>query len=827
MSSAVAGTYRDTVEVDSGDGISAFAFRRIDPARNRIQCPRALETRHSQMFEDSVMHLHVEKDTGMSLQPVSRLTAVQRRGARLIVVSNRLPLTLQKTEEGWTTARSSGGLTSAMNPLLQARGGDWIGWAGHSGQEDDPSRQALLSEWAEKDRCFAVELPEEVASGFYEGYANQTLWPVFHNFPSQLKFDAKSWEAYVEANRMFADAVVRRYQPNDLIWVHDYHLMLLPQMLREKLPDAAIGFFLHIPFPSSEIFPVLPRREELLQGLLGADLLAFQTHGHLQQFRATLLRVLGMESKITQVDVGSRPVRLEALPIGIAPEEYTRLLNDDEATARQHAEWVARYSGRRVLLAVDRLDYTKGVPERLRAYAHLLQTSTELKEKVVLIQIGVPTREGIDTYQELRTEVNRLTGEINGKLGTPGWTPLVYINRSIDRTELVALYKLADVCWIGPLRDGMNLVAKEYVACKPEGDGVLVLSEFAGAAAEMGEALMINPFDEERTEATIERALTLDEQERRQRMTALHHRVLRNNVFHWGERFLTALEEAASERGRYIDTQPQRLRPIAIRDAYALARKRLLLLDYDGTLVPFTKRPQQAAPPPSLLDLLRALAADPQNCMALVSGRQAENLERWFGSIEGMWLVAEHGAELKPPRSDSWEPLRPQASTDWKSTVMPILEHYVDRVPGSFVEEKKYSLVLHYRMAEPEFSEWLANELVSMLEAMLAETELRASRGAKTIEVRPVWVNKGETLERLLAAQPDPDFLFAAGDDRTDEDLFERIRGEAWTVHVGTGPTHAAFAVPNFESIRRLLEIFAGAIPVMSEPNLQGNVRKN
>jgi len=189
--------------------------------------------------------------------------------------------------------------------------------------------------------------------------------------------------------------------------------------------------------------------------------------------------------------------------------------------------------------------------------------------------------------------------------------------------------------------------------------------------------------------------------------------------------------------------------------------------------------------------------------------------------------VAEHGAELKPPRSDSWEPLRPQVSTDWKSTVMPILEHYVDRIPGSFVEEKKYSLVLHYRMAEPEFSEWLANELVSMLEAMLAETELRASRGAKTIEVRPVWVNKGETLERLLAAQPDPDFLFAAGDDRTDEDLFERIRGEAWTVHVGTGPTHAAFAVPNFESIRRLLELFAGAIPVLSEPNLQGNVREN
>ena len=352
----------------------------------------------------------------MNLQPVPNLRVMKPKpGARLIVVSNRLPLTLQKSEEEWRTTRSSGGLASAMNPLLGRTGGEWIGWPGASGEEDSQERRKILAQWAETDHCFAVDLPEDVAAGFYEGYANQTLWPVFHNFPSQLKFDAKDWEAYVEANRLFANAVVERYRANDLIWVHDYHLMLLPGMLREKLPDAAVGFFLHIPFPSSEIFPVLPRREELLEGLLGADLLAFQTHGHLQQFRAALLRVLGMESKISQVAVGSRPVRLEAFPIGIAPEEYTRLLigdekTGDEKTVQQYQEWVERYRGRKVLLAVDRLDYTKGVPERLRAYAHLLRSSPELKEKVILIQIAVPTREAIDTYQDLRTEVNRLVG---------------------------------------------------------------------------------------------------------------------------------------------------------------------------------------------------------------------------------------------------------------------------------------------------------------------------------------------------------------------------------------------------------------------------------
>lgn len=752
----------------------------------------------------------------MNLQPVFGLSTAPPRDGRLIVVSNRLPLTLQKTEEGWTTVRSSGGLASAMGPLLQRGSGEWIGWAGHSGEEDNPNRRAVLSEWLEKDRCFSVELPKDLAHRFYEGHANQTLWPVFHNFPSQLKFGAKNWEAYVEGNRTFAEAVIARYRPNDLIWVHDYHLMLLPKMLRDKLPDAAIGFFLHIPFPSSEIFPVLPRREELLEGLLGADLLAFQTHGHLQQFRAALLRVLGMESKITQVAVGSRPVRLEALPIGIAPEEYTGLLNDNEVTARQSAEWAARYVGRRVLLAVDRLDYTKGVPERLRAYAHLLRSSPHLREKVVLVQIAVPTREGIDAYQDLRTEVNQLVGEINGKLGTPGWTPLVYINRSIERTELVSLYKLADVCWIGALRDGMNLVAKEYVACKPDGDGVLVLSEFAGAAAEMGEALQINPFDEDRTAGTIERALALDEQERRQRMTALHNRVLRNDVFHWGERFLSALEEAVSDRGRLVDTQPKRLQPMAVRDAYAQARRRLLILDYDGTLVPFAQRPQQAAPPGPLLDLLGAMAADPHNCLALVSGRSAANLDRWFGPIGSMWLVAEHGAELRPPSTQQWEQVRPQVITDWKNTVMPILEHFVDRTPGSFIEAKTYAVVWHYRMAEPEFGEWLANELTSMLEAMLAETELRAFRGEKVVEIRPAWANKGEVFDRLRLASNGPDFIFAAGDDRTDEDLFERLPSDAWTVHVGPGATRASFVVADFERLRNVLALFAGS----------GNVRQ-
>jgi trehalose 6-phosphate synthase/phosphatase len=725
---------------------------------------------------------------------------------RLVVVSNRLPFTLRKTSEGWKSEKSSGGLVSAMTPLLQKNAGIWIGWSGDGGEAGDEQRREVLDEWERKEHCYSIELAADVAKGFYEGYANQTLWPVFHSFPSRLRFDAKGWESYVKANRAFCDAVVARYQRGDLIWVHDYHLMLLPQMLRAALPDAAIGFFLHIPFPSADIFPILPRREELLEGLLGADLLGFHTHNHVQQFRSSVLRVLGVESRITEISIGNRSVRLEALPIGIAPEDYTGLLANDQATARYHEEGTRNYKGQRVIVAVDRLDYTKGVPERFRSFRRLLESTPELKEKVTLIQIAVPTREGIDTYQDLRTEVNQLIGEINGKLGTSTWTPVVYIHRSIERQELVALYRLADVCWVGSLRDGMNLIAKEYVACKSEGDGVLVLSEFAGAAAEMGEALLINPFDEERTAEIVARGLTLDEEERRARMRALHQRVIRNDVFHWGSRFMELLEESASARGRGADAQPKRLATTEIREAYAHASRRLLILDYDGTLVPFADIPQRAVPPPDLIRLLTTLASERQNTVALVSGRRGHDLDRWFGAIKNLWLIAEHGAELKPPDSQLWEPLRPESSPHWKSTVTPILEHFVDRTPGSFLEEKQYALVWHYRMTEPEFGQWLGNELVSTLEAMLAETDLRALRGNKIVEVKPVWANKGEAYARLQMAQPESDFVLAMGDDRTDEDLFERIPDGHWTVHVGPGPTKAAFVVPDVVAVRSLLQ---------------------
>ena len=400
-----------------------------------------------------------------------------------------------------------------MNPILRGSEGMWIGWSGDTAETTDENRSAILKEWAEKHRYFAVDLDQETANGFYEGLANQALWPLFHHFPSLLRFDPEHWQAYVRANEKFRDEILKHLRPNDLVWIHDYHFLLLPQMLRELAPEIAIGFFLHVPFPSSSVFRTLPKREKLLRGMLGADYVGFHTHRYLQHFRTSILRLLGLTSQMDHLEVGNRIVRLDALPIGIAPHQFTDLLTKGAGTRKQLTELKQRFGYCKILLGVDRLDYTKGIPERLRAYRRFLQEYPNWRGKVVLIQVAVPSRERVPQYTRLRREVDELIGEINGEWSTPHWSPITYLRRNLPQAELAALYASADVALVTPLRDGLNLVAKEYVACKSAGDGVLVLSEFAGAAAEMGEALLVNPYDEECLSATIARALSLDETE--------------------------------------------------------------------------------------------------------------------------------------------------------------------------------------------------------------------------------------------------------------------------------------------------------------------------
>ena len=355
----------------------------------------------------------------------------------------------------------------------------------------------------------------------------------------------------------------------------------------------------------------------------------------------------------------------------------------------------------------------------------------------------------------------------------------------------------------------MNLVAKEYVACKEGGDGVLVLSEFAGAAAEMGEALQVNPYDEERAAQTLARALEMPEPERRQRMAAMYQRLLRNDVFHWGERFLDGLNRAVADRAAHAGKRPPLLDPDELAAAWAGAERRAVLLDYDGTLVPFAARPQDAAPTPALLKRLSALAADPRNTVAIVSGRSRADLERWFAPVPALWLAAEHGSIVRAPGA-GWEAVRSVDAATWKPRVRDVMERFADRTPGSFVEEKEFALVWHYRSADPDFGEWVANELVATLDPALSNTELIAQRGNKIVEVKLTAANKGEILARLRGAADGADFLLFAGDDRTDEDLFARLPESAWTVHVGDGPSRARFRVTGPATVQAMLERLTG-----------------
>jgi trehalose 6-phosphate synthase/phosphatase len=722
--------------------------------------------------------------------------------SRLIVVSNRLPVALIREDSEWKIKRTAGGLATAMDPILKRVGGVWIGWSGTHGEEPAEALELLRQEQS----SIPVALPPNILEKFYEGYANRVLWPLFHSFPSRLQFDSGNWEAYIEANRRFCSAVLNEFRPGDRIWVHDYHLMLLPGMLRERIPDAAIGFFLHIPFPGSDVFSILPRGEELLAGLTGADLISFQTHVHLQHFRLSLRRLLGLESTVDRLEVPGREVRLQALPIGITPDDF--LVHSDKPETQEHLEKLrAQYSGRTVIVAVDRLDYTKGLPERLRTFRRMLNSDPQLVGKVVLLQIAAPSRENIESYQALRSEVHELISEINGQFGMPDWVPVVYIHRDISRPELVALYQFAHIAWVSPLRDGMNLVAKEYVACKPDGTGLLVLSSFAGAAAEMGEALLINPLDEERTALTVTRALAMADEEKRDRMLALRERVIRNNVFAWGDRFLAILDEAVRARREHAPKSPPFLPVDVLVDEYRRAAKRLLLLDYDGTLVPLAARPQEATPGDDLRPLLAQLTSDPVNWVVVISGRRTADLERWLGQVPRLGLASEHGCRWRLPGSSSWQG-RP-AEMEWKSPIRPILQHFVDRTPGSFIEEKEFALVWHYRTVEAEFGNWLATELVAMLEGMLAGSELRAYRGKKIVEVKPMWANKGSFANELPSEYTRGAFILAIGDDQTDEDLFARLPENAWSVHVGSGASKATHRLADSSRVRQLLQRLA------------------
>jgi trehalose 6-phosphate synthase/phosphatase len=726
--------------------------------------------------------------------------------ARLLIVSNRLPVTIRHVSDGlFSIERSSGGLATALSHTHAEMDSLWIGWPGGHFKVGEP-RKRITRVLREEHRCVPVFLSAQAIQRYYYGFSNRALWPLFHSFQSYLVYNEEEWEAYVHANQVFCEAVLEEAQEQDLIWVHDYHLFLLPGMLRQALPEARIGFFLHTPFPPSEMFRILPCREAIVRGLLGADLLGFQTFSYMQNFLWGVYRILGIDVETGSLPYGGRQVGFEVHPIGVDPQQFLQAIHGDPATAREIDRLNASIGTRKLLLGMDRMDYSKGIPARLRAYKRFLDHHEEWRQRVSMIQVAVPSREQVAAYQDLKRQVDALVGEINGVYGTTTWTPLQYVHRNLPFHEICALLRRADVALVTPLRDGMNLVAKEYAACQENRPGALILSEFAGASSEMGEAFFVNPYDEEGMGERIAEVLALSEDHLVERMTALHKRICARNVHMWAEKFLTSLR----------NIQPiKRTRPLSaserqrLREAYARASRRVLLLDYDGTLTPLVQMRHRAFPTLQLLAVLRALQGDPRNLVAIVSGRDRHTLEQWLGD-SGCMLVAEHGFWLREAAGGPWWTIHSELKSDWKPTIRPLLEHVVEQTPGSSLEEKEFSMVWHYRMADPEFGLWQARELSSQLQGRLAGTGLQAQNGNKIIEVKWADVHKGKAASHLLERAPQSDFILAIGDDRTDEDVFATIPPEQWSIKVGTGFSAARFSLSTPAEVLQLLLDLAG-----------------
>ncbi|KAJ3370441.1 Trehalose-6-P synthase/phosphatase complex synthase subunit [Allomyces arbusculus] len=841
-------------------------------------------------------------------------------GGRLLVVSNRLPVTLARdaTSGEWKATMSSGGLVSALSGLKRELEFTWIGWPGSvpglAGAEQERVRQLLINE----HRCVPVFLPEQIADLHYNGFSNSILWPLLHYCPGEIAFREDQWDAYHAANVMFADAVLEHLQDGDMVWVQDYHLMLLPALLRAKcadqFPHIKLGFFLHTPFPSSEIYRILPVRREILLGVLECDVVGFHTWDYARHFLSSCTRILGLSTLPNGVEYEGRMVHVGTFPIGIDPDQFIAGLAKP-AVQERLATLRSKFQGVKMIVGVDRLDYIKGVPLRLLAFEVFLSRHPEWIGKCVLVQVAVPSRTDVDEYQQLRSTVNELVGRINGQYGTVEFMPIHLLNKSVQFDELVALYAAADVCVVSSTRDGMNLVCGEYVAAQRDGKGVLIMSEFAGAAQSLDGSILVNPWNTDELAQAYHQAVTMDLPTRAANHAKMWRYVTKYTARHWGTSFIDELRRVGDELDLRMRTLPHlaparvlaamsSASPVAavspvplprlaatkskdlllfapttapsptpskcsttsaatslasarrmLRDnvlrPFTTANLRVLFLDLGGTLTPGDRvLPDFAHPPAHVLGLLHAVARLPNTAVYLMSGRARRHLSAWLAhetADVGIGVIAEHGCFFRHPptvrrriaaavfgakaepgmeetgdlarstlaashaaavaNGDAWVRLATHVDGAWRETIRPLFQHYTDRTPGSFIEDKEVNLSWHYRLgADPEFGAWQAAELQVNVEKMLAHLPVSIVLGNKSLELRPANVDKASAVRAILR---DLDALaavegytlgnptrcvLAVGDGKTDEVVFTYLAagGGASTLATPAGTARAS-----------------------------------
>lgn len=722
---------------------------------------------------------------------------------KLIIVSNRLPVTVKEENNKFTFEPSVGGLATGLNSLETDLEKYWIGWPGIDHEHLNKKEINSIEKQLLKNKFLPVFLKQEEIESYYQGFCNEIIWPLFHYFVQYGIYDKKFWESYVEVNEKFCEAVLKVADEGDYIWVHDYHLMLLPKLIRANLEKSNIGFFLHIPFPSSEIFRLIPWCKDIINGLLGSDLIGFHTYDYVRHFAESVRRILGYEHSLGQFFVGKRAVKIDTFPMGIDYEKFSTA-HSKKGVQKHIKEIKESLSGNyKIILSIDRLDYSKGIPERLKAYDLFLKDNPEFKEKVLLILVAVPSRTEVAHYRMLKSEVDTLVGHINGDHGTVSWSPIHYLYRSFDFENLLAFYLIADVLFLTPLRDGMNLIAKEYVASRHDKSGVLILGEMAGTAKELSEALIINPNDLEATSDSLKTALKMSKTEQKKRMQSMQKRLKRYDLKVWTEDFMDRLNHIKDIQDNMLS---KKLGSDTIDDLfnkYKRSKNCLFLLDYDGSMVPFTNNPEDAKPDTELCKILKILSGNPKNEVVVISGRDKISLAKWLkGYTNG--LVAEHGLWIM---DGDWKMID-TLSDEWKDEVRPILEVFVDRTPGSLIEEKSYSIAWHYRNVDPALSNVRVGELKDTLSHLVSNLGVGVLEGNKVIEIKYTSINKGRAALKWIESG-NWDIIVSIGDDWTDEYVFDVLPDNAYSIKVGFGPSKARYRLPSVKEVRNLLYYLA------------------
>ena len=665
---------------------------------------------------------------------------------RLVIASNRLPFTVESVRSRLELRTTTGGLASALAAVHQHGDNVWVGWPGDCSALDERAR-AELDVTLEQRRFVPIALSGRELVDYYDGICNAALWPVLHYQLERLPLNFSPFEAYRAVNERFADALISRHRPGDILWIHDYHLMLVPAMVRRRLPDAQIGFFLHTPFPAGDVFRVLPWRRELLDGILGATLVGFQTAGDAANFGATLRGLMGYHVDASGVIADGRRVDFGTYPVGIDADR----LRDGGRPTRRFTRTDCR-----LFVGVDRLDYTKGIPLRLAAFERLLAAHQSLRGGVQLLQVAVPSREHVPAYGTLRREVEALIARVNVRFGTPSWTPVRYFPESLPPADLAALYRAADVMLVTSLRDGMNLVAKEFVSSRDDEDGVLVLSELTGAAGELQEALTVNPYSVDDLVDTMVHALEMDTEERRSRMVALRLRTAGHTVQNWADRFTCDINAATTGCLNRPAAAAETIRGSIERGIHVS-----LVLPFEGILVPDARDASRSGPDPELMHLLRELTVRSGLTVHLVTGFDHELIDEWFDRVPVV-LWAEHGLWRREAGGRRWR-LTQWTASEWVDDVRQLMEQFVTSTPGAFVEARPTALTWHFGRADAAFGQSQAQTLAALLRDAADFLGYEVSASAGVVEVRAAGLSLHRTVQKIIEMNQAHQVAFVGG----------------------------------------------------------------